>query len=71
MEIIYLWLVLCLDGDKCTDAQVFRIDSFKGDAAVTDCQDSQRKQRAAMTAANLKQWRLGCKTLAQFEQEGV
>lgn len=68
---IYLWLVLCLDGAACTDAQVFQVDHFSGTSAKTDCEDIQRQRRAELTAANLKQWKFGCKTLAQFEKEGV
>lgn len=67
----YLWLVLCLDGAACTDAQVYQIDRFEGLAAVFDC-DGQADARAAeMQTAGLLNWRIGCKTVADFDKEGI
>ena len=67
----FLWLVLCLDGPACTDAQVYQIDHFEGPAAVFDCGDIADARAAELTASNLKQWRLGCATVEQFEKEGI
>lgn len=68
---IYLWLVLCLDGAACTDAQVYQIDSFQGPAAVADCDAIADARAAELTAGNLKRWRMGCATVAQFDKDGI
>lgn len=67
----FLWLVLCLDGAACTDAQVYQIDSFEGPAAVFDCDHIADARAAEMQTAGLKDWRLGCATVAQFEKGGI
>lgn len=67
----FLWLVLCLDGAACTDAQVYQIDSFEGPAAVFDCDHIAESRAADMQTAGLKDWRLGCATAEQFEKEGI
>ena len=68
---IYLWLVLCLNGDACTDAQVYQIDSFEGPAAVFDCDDIAEARAVELQKSDLKDWRIGCATVAEFEKEGI
>lgn len=70
-ETIFLWLVLCLDGAACTDAQFFQIDAFEGPAAVFDCADVTAARAEELQAAGLLDWRIGCATLADFERRGV
>lgn len=67
----FLWLVLCLDGPACTDAQVYQIDSFEGPAAVFDCDDIADARAAELQTSGLTQWRLGCATVEQFEKDGI
>ena len=67
----FLWLVLCLDGPACTDAQVYQIDSFQGPAATADCDAIADARAAELTAGNMKRWRMGCATVAQFEKRGI
>lgn len=71
METIYLWLVLCLDGAACTDAQVYQIDRFEGAAAVFDCDDIADARAAELQKSALQDWRIGCRTVAEFEKEGI
>lgn len=68
---VFLWLVLCLDGPACTDAQVYQIDHFEGPAAAADCDAIADARAAELTAGNLKLWRMGCATVEQFEKEGI
>lgn len=68
---LYLWLVLCLDGAACTNAQVYQIDHFQGPDAVTDCKDIAKARRAEMKASVAVNWRIGCKTQAEFDRDGI
>lgn len=68
---LYLWLVLCLDGAACTNAQVYQIDQFTGPAAVTDCKDIAKARRTEMKASVAANWRIGCKTRAEFDRDGI
>ena len=71
METMFLWLVLCLDGAACTNVQVYQIDRFEGPAAVFDCDDIADARAAELQTSALKNWRLGCRTVADFEREGI
>lgn len=72
METLFLWLVVCLDGAPCTNSQVYRIDSFTGVAADDDCtREMGRLTFNLVNVANVPGQRVGCKTLAQFEREGL
>jgi hypothetical protein len=69
METVYLLFVLCLGAD-CESGHVFVEDKFSGVAAVSDC-DKRAEVMAVKHASDKREWRIGCRTLAQFENEGV
>lgn len=71
LEPVYLWLVLCLDGSACTDAQVYQLDKFQGPAAVFDCDDQADRRAAELQTHTLPDWRIGCATVRDFDREGV
>lgn len=71
METLFLWLVLCLDGPTCKDAQVYQLDSFAGDAAMTDCKKQRKKLHKGMTAGNRKITRMACDTVEGFNKRGI
>lgn len=71
METVFLWLVLCLDGAGCTDAQVYQIDRFEGPAAVFDCNDISHARAAELQTSGMQNWRIGCATVAEFEKAGI
>lgn len=70
-DTMFLWLVLCLDGSACTDAQVYQVDIFTGPAAVFDCDGQQKARAADLKKSGLLNWRIGCKTVADFDKEGI
>lgn len=72
METVFLWLVLCFDGSACADSQVLQIDAFVGESASGDCDKRLGAVSSNIEAAGLAPvTRKACKTLAQFEREGV
>jgi len=69
---LFLWLVLCFDGQACTNSQVLQLDTFEGDAALSDCLDQKKAMRAGLDALPLAPvQKLGCRTLVEFERSGV
>jgi hypothetical protein len=69
---MFLWLVLCFDGQACTDSQVLQLDTFEGDARLADCLAQKEAMRAGLDALPLAPvQKLGCRTLVEFERSGV
>lgn len=69
MATVYLFFVLCFNAD-CSTGSAYVVDTFEGVAAVSDCDD--RAERLAVKhQADTRAWRVGCRTLAQFNSEGV
>jgi len=69
---LFLWLVLCFDGQACTNSQVLQLDNFAGPAALGDCLDRKKAMRAGLDALPLAPvQKLGCRTLIEFERSGV
>lgn len=71
METVFLWLVLCIDGKPCQNAQVYQMDSFVGAAARSDCEENRKSISTRLTKAAPPGSRLGCKTLIEFNRDGV
>lgn len=70
-ETIYLFFVLCVGGGvDCQVGSAEVVDRFEGVAAVSDC-DTRAEVLAVKHASDKRAWRIGCRTLAQFENEGV
>lgn len=69
---IFLWLVLCLDGPACRDAQVFVNDTFPTTASVTvaksDCKKQLKRRAKQLRASDTRNWNLGCETEEQFNK---
>lgn len=68
-ETIYLFFVLCFNAE-CTTGSAYVVDQFHGVAAVTDC-DDRADALAVSHQGDTRAWRIGCRTLAQFNAEGV
>lgn len=71
METVFLWLVLCLDGPACVNAQVYQMDVFDSPAARQDCDKAADAGAAQMRKSEARNWRLGCATNAEFQARGL
>jgi len=69
METIYLFFVLCINAE-CSAGSASVQGKFNGVAAVTDC-DKRAEVMAVKHENDKRLWRIGCRTLAQFNSEGV
>lgn len=71
MEPVYLFFVLCIGGGSdCQVGSAEVVDKFNGVAAVSDC-DRRAEILAVKHAKDKRTWRIGCRTLVEFHEEGV
>jgi len=69
MKTIYLWVAVCTSPaqDSCTVMQMYKAE---GATAMVRCQREEARAlpKLLATGASIKH---GCKTIAQFEKEGL